>query len=142
MIVFNLSCAQDHAFEAWFKDGRAYDSQRKGRKIACPVCGNTKISKRPTAPRLSKGRAMRVEHAAREMAEAAQWREQITALKDHVISTCEDVGPRFADEARKIHSGESEERGIYGEATTTEAKELKEEGVPFAQLPKLPESDA
>jgi hypothetical protein len=142
MIVFNLNCAQDHAFEAWFKDGSAYDSQRRARKIACPLCGNTKISKLPTAPRLNKGRAARVESAAREMAEAAQWREQIKALKDHVISTCEDVGPRFAEEARKIHTGESEERGIYGEATVTEAQELTEEGVPFTPLPKLPEGDA
>jgi hypothetical protein len=146
MIVYNLVCGQDHGFEAWFKDARAYAGQRRARKIVCPVCGDTGIVKVPAGSRISRGHAQAMERSAKVMAAAgAQYgklREAVAELQAHVEANCENVGPRFAEEARKIHYGEAEERGIYGEATETEASELADEGVPFARLPVLPESDA
>ncbi len=141
MIVFNLQCGDEHAFEAWFKDARAYDSQRKARKVACPTCGSTRVSKLPAA-RISKGAAARGDRQRAEMAEATALRQAVSELHARVAESCDNVGPRFAEEARKIHYGETEARGIYGEASLKEAGELVEEGVPVLPLPSLPESDA
>lgn len=142
MIVFNLSCGQGHAFEGWFKDARAYQSQRKARKVSCPVCTGTDIKKVPAGARISHGRAARIDQAAQVSAEAQAWREAVQALHTKVSESCEDVGPRFAEEARKMHYGETDPRGIYGEATVSEARDLVDEGVPVLPLPKLSESDA
>lgn len=141
MIVFSLQCGAGHAFEAWFRDGRAYESQRKGRKIACPSCADTRIAKLPAA-RISKGAARRGDSARAEAAKAVALRQAVQELHTKVAETCENVGTRFAEEARKIHYGEVEARGIYGEATGAEASELVDEGVPVLPLPRLPESDA
>lgn len=142
MIVFNLQCGQGHGFEAWFKDARAYETQRKAKRVACPTCADTAVTKVPAGARISRGAAARAEAAIEGAAKAAAWREAVTALHARVAETCEHVGPRFAEEARKIHYGEAEARGIYGEATETDARALAEEGVPVARLPRLPESDA
>ena len=141
MIVFNLSCANDHTFEAWFKDAAAYRSQRRARKVACPMCGDTGITKMPAAPRLAKG-AAREGDAARAQAARGEAMRELAELHSHVENTCDYVGDRFGEEARRIHYGETEERGIYGEASNDEAKELKDEGVPFARIPKLPPKNA
>lgn len=141
MIVFNLHCSENHAFEGWFPDTRAFESQRRARKIACPVCGDTRVRKALSAPNVATGE--RREQARKGLArEAKQMREALAAVHRHISETCEDVGPRFAEEARKIYYGETEARGIYGEASTDEAVELHDEGVPFTAIPKLPEGDA
>ena len=146
MIVFNLQCKDGHGFEAWFKDAAAYDGQRRARKVACPVCGDTKVAKMPTAPRIAKG----VTKAAGKgpdtgedgKARAAEFQRAMERLHRHVEENCDYVGDKFAEEARKIHYGEVEERGIYGQATSQEAKELSEEGVPFAAIPRRRHKDA
>ncbi len=142
MIVFNLSCSQGHAFEGWFKDARAFGAQRKARKVSCPSCGDTAVTKVPAGARISRGRARAVDEATAAGARAQALRDAVAELHAKVAASCEDVGPRFAEEARKIHYGEAEERGIYGEATLSDAKELADEGVPVLPLPKLPETDA
>jgi len=142
MIVFNLQCGDGHGFEAWFKDAKAYESQRRGRKVACPVCGDTKVGKVPTAPRISKGVADRQAPMDQARSRSAQFMNAIDQLQKHVEENCDDVGDRFAEEARSIHYGDAEERGIYGQATKEEAKELAAEGVPFAALPKRRPKDA
>jgi hypothetical protein len=142
MIVFDLSCSAGHGFEGWFKDAQAFKSQRKVRKISCPVCADTDIARVPAGSRISHGHAAAVDRAAQASAEARAWRETAQALHAKVAENCENVGPRFAEEARKIHYGEADSRGIYGEATVTEARELVDEGVPVLPLPRLPESDA
>jgi hypothetical protein len=142
MIVFNLQCRDGHGFEAWFKDAKAYESQRRGRKVACPICGSTGIEKLPTAPRIAKGRADTQETMDSGKARAAEYLETLDKLHKHVEKNCDYVGDQFADEARKIHHGDAEERGIYGEATKKEAKELSDEGVPFAAIPKPRPKDA
>lgn len=146
MFVFNLQCKDGHGFEAWFKDAAAYDSQRRARKVACPVCGDTKVAKMPAAPRIAKGAAKaggkEPDRAEGGKARTAEYLQAMEQLHRHVEENCDYVGDKFADEARKIHYGEVEERGIYGQATKEEAKELSDEGVPFAAIPRRRSKDA
>lgn len=146
MILFELQCAKGHHFEAWFRNGDAYEKQVAGGLINCPTCGNTSITKAPMAPSLLKGRvdaapALRsggAEEKKTVSSDAAPMRVMLKALRDHVRSNFDYVGERFPEEARKIHYGESKEHAIYGEANQEEAKELQDEGIPFAILPVLP----
>ena len=137
MILFELRCAGQHHFEAWFKDGAAYDSQAATGGIACPLCGDCRVEKAPMAPRLAKARgtALDVRAAAGEM------RKVLVALKKKVQDNCDYVGERFADEARKIHYGDSEARPIYGEASPEEARELDDEGVTVRRIPWVAEGN-
>ncbi len=146
MILFTLQCPSDHRFEAWFKDGNAYERQAKRELIACPSCASTRISKAPMAPRIAKGIAAPVlEAAPNPTAESAEPPKQdialpvspelAAALRHAVESTCENVGPRFAEEARRIHYGETESRGIYGQAEPEETKALQDEGIEVLPLP-------
>lgn len=127
MISLTLTCKDEHEFEAWFKDSAEYDKQRKRRLVECPICGDRKISRALSAPNISTSKTQNLD--------AAEMRKKMRELKQHVETTHEHVGDRFAEEARKIHYGESEARDIYGQATGEEAKELVDEGVPFAPLP-------
>src|SRR5690606_19401514 len=97
------------------------------RDVACPICGDTTVDKAPMAPRLLKSLGDRQERAAQAMAKTKQL---LRELREHVESSADNVGDKFADEARKIHYGEVEERAIYGDATLEEAEDLAEEGVP------------
>lgn len=138
MIVFELKCSSDHTFEAWFQDSKAYERQRKRKQISCPVCGDCDVDKALMAPAVARSRESQ---AADERARARAVLQQLAALRRHVEQNCDYVGPKFAEEARKIHYGEIEKRDIYGEATPEEAKELSEEGVEFARIPWLPRLD-
>ncbi len=150
MILYDLRCSQSHQFEAWFKDSAAFDKQAKRGHIECPVCSDTAIEKAIMAPRLStstrkkgleyerpnlpvpstdlrnEGRASEV---AREILEA------VGKIQKHVEENCEDVGDKFADEARAIHYGETKERGIFGKATASEVEDLVEENIPVSRIP-------
>ena len=134
MKVLNLRCAGDHGFEGWFasEDDFAAQSARAG--IACPLCGSTEISRLPSAPRLNVGR-----HAAAaagpEQGTAMTLQSQWLRVVRQVMSSTEDVGDRFAEEARRIHYGEVEERGIRGQATPAEREDLREEGIEVMPLP-------
>jgi len=132
MILFELRCAGQHHFEAWFKDGAAYDAQAAAGEIACPVCGDCGVGKAPMAPRLVKGRGG---DAPDVQAGAGEVRKALLALKKKVQENCDYVGERFPEEARKIHYGDSEARAIYGEASPEEARDLADEGVSVQRLP-------
>ena len=132
MISFNLRCGGDHTFEAWFKDGAAYERQAAAGEVACPVCADTTVEKAPMAPRVAAGKAR----------EATTIRQALTELRQHVEANCENVGDKFADEARKIHYGEAERRDIYGKATDEEAQALGDEDIEFSRLPVLPRTDS
>ncbi len=136
MIVFDLKCADGHVFEAWFRDGQTYESQAAGGEVVCPVCGDTRIDKALMAPNLAR---RSVEREAEKVAKAMK---QMRAMRDHVENNCDNVGERFPEEARKIHYGETEKRGIYGEASLDEARDLHDEGVEFGILPRLPRHDS
>ena len=139
MIRFGLICDHDHDFDGWFSSSADFDVQLKRGLVACPSCNPIKVSKSLMAPSVSTGRqkdkvAVATMDSARRqvVAEMKKLREQLTA-------NSEDVGRRFPEEARKIHYGESAERGIYGEANREEVESLLEEGVQIAPLPPVPD---
>ncbi len=152
MIVFGLKCQKGHGFESWFKDGAAFERQSKRGLVECPVCGSTKVKKELSAPRLAgtkksrKAAAPAASPAAMgddpALAKAAELQRELSKLRQHVEKNFEHVGERFAEEARKIHYGETKRRDIYGEATSEEAKALAEEGVEVAQIPWVRGNDA
>ncbi len=137
MILFNLRCADGHDFEAWFRDGAAWE-QRSDGAVSCPVCGCTEVSKAPMAPRIGRHRG-EAEPAA---ALTSQLTTQLAGLRKTIAENCDYVGDRFAEEARKIHYGETKPRDIYGEASPAEARELLEEGVTFQRLPVVPRTNS
>jgi hypothetical protein len=151
MILYQLRCAKDHEFEAWFKDGQTCERQLARKSIECPACGNRKVSKALMAPRLGASEkkqttnlpakpAAEKQHPMSVMASAM--RQHLQEIRAKVEENCDYVGEKFPEEARKIHYGETEARGIYGEASDEEHRELIEEGVEVARIPWLPRSDA
>lgn len=141
MIRYRLKCAKDHVFEAWFRNSADYDAQVAGGRVTCPLCGSKRVAKTLMAPSIAaSGPGERGPGAARDRERLKS--EMIRVMQDirrEVEAKAEYVGPKFAEEARKIHYDEAPSRGIYGEATAAEAQELSEEGVTFLPLPKLPE---
>ncbi|KIM00269.1 hypothetical protein CCC_03057 [Paramagnetospirillum magnetotacticum MS-1] len=137
MILFELRCSGEHHFEAWFKDGATYDRQAAAGEISCPQCGDTHIQKALMAPRLAKARGSVLD----AQAAAGELRKMLVDLKHKVQASCDYVGERFPDEARKIHYGDAEARPIYGEATPADAAELEEEGVAVARIPWVAEGN-
>jgi hypothetical protein len=137
MILFKLRCAAEHEFEAWFRDGAAYERQAARGEIACPECGNGAIEKAPMAPRVA-----RQDRTQPAPPSPAQLRHMLQAVRRHVESSCENVGDRFAEEARAIHRGDAEARGIYGDATQEEAQALADDGIEVARIPWVAPNDA
>lgn len=142
MILFELKCANDHHFEAWFSDGTAYDRQEKRGEVECPVCGDCKVAKAPMAPRLANSRPTRSQRSERIQARVAEVEAAVGRLRKEIESNCDNVGDQFAEEARAIHYGEAEERGIYGEATPEQAIELAEEEIEIYRIPGKIRKDA
>lgn len=156
MIKYRLHCTDGHEFEAWFKSSAAYEAQEKSGHVVCPECGSTHVTRSIMAPSVATSRSReRTSQAdpappadtalAAERPVTAKFPTEVMRvmreLRREVEAKAEYVGPRFAEEARKIHHDESPARGIYGEASLTEAKELADEGIPFLPLPKLPEDE-
>ena len=138
MIRFSLACDHGHAFEAWFRNNDDYDSQQKRGFVECPQCGSSKVTKALMAPAVSTSRKQ--EKIALAMGEAQkQAMAELKALSKKLRENADYVGDKFAEEARKIHFGEAEARGIYGEATPEEAKGLAEDGVGFLPIPVFPD---
>ncbi len=147
MIVYQLRCSNGHEFEAWFRDGATYETQAKEGDVACPLCGDVHVCKALMAPNISPSRNRqpvspddRAERRAHEVAEKIL--EAVGNIRSHVEKNFDDVGDQFADEAKRIHYGEAEERGIYGEASDTEAEELDDEGIEFYRLPNAGRRDS
>lgn len=149
MIRYNLVCDAGHGFESWFPSSDSYDAQAARGLVTCPVCGTASVSKALMAPALSRSdRAPMPVPAVVQPNEAPvtmiaeperRMRAMLRALRDHVAATAEHVGPRFPEEARKIHYGEAEGRSIYGQASPDEARALIEEGIDVAPLPTMPD---
>ena len=145
MILFDLKCGKGHVFEAWFRDGSSADRQLIGRKVACPECGNSKVAKAPMAPRIAgkgKGEAKPQAPSKEMVAMSTKLRKELGELRAKVEANCDYVGEKFAEEARKIHYGETDPRSIYGETSKEEAHALADEGVEFARIPWLPRHDS
>ena len=138
MILYSLRCAEDHEFDGWFRDSAGFDKQRESGFLTCPECGSTDVSKALMTPRLSSAREASVpvpEPTKQVMPQAAELKRQLLVLRRAVQENCDYVGDRFAEEARKIHYGEAEAHGIYGETTPDDAESLREEGVEFGAIP-------
>lgn len=148
MILYRLRCADDHEFEGWFRNAAAFEDQRDGGDLSCPVCGSDSVDKALMAPRIAKSAEPRqkppapAENAGKQAMTAdvpqmAAMKAKLRSLRRAIEANCEYVGPRFAEEARRIHNGESEAQGIYGETSPDEADRLKDEGIEFASIPWL-----
>ncbi len=142
MILYQLACTHAHQFEAWFRDGATYDAQSAAGDIMCPFCGNTDVTKAPMAPNVATGahKGATADSRAKDVAE--QIMRAVHRLHRQMEKNCEYVGNKFAEEARRIHFGETEERDIYGEATVKEAMELDEDGIEFHRVPWIPRRDS
>lgn len=139
MKVLNLQCAHGHGFEGWFASQDAFDTQLAAGLVECPVCGNTAITKLLAAPRLNLGNAKPPAESQTTALPAAESPEgRLLRAMREVIAQTEDVGDRFAEEARKMHYGEIEERGIRGQTTREQAQNLIDEGIPVFSLPLPP----
>jgi len=147
MVVYNLLCKKKHSFEGWFPSFEDFQKQADKKLISCPTCGTTKVEKVPHACAVHVKKetpaspAKKPEQAPAAPPSAAEVKEMLIRVHHYVKENFEDVGSRFADEARQIQKGSAEERPIHGTATIKEAKELADEGVPFIPLPK-PELDS
>jgi len=147
MKVFNLQCAAQHGFEGWFASEDDFQQQLARRLVSCPLCNDTGITKLPSAPRLNLGaNAPSKPEPSPAQAQAAPQQPsvgpEVQALQAawmktvrHLVANTEDVGPRFAEEARRMHHGEAPERGIRGQASADEREALREEGIDVMQLP-------
>ena len=144
MIHYDLQCANGHEFDGWFASSDAYDAQAAKGLVDCTHCGSTKVEKQVMAPGIP-AKSNRKSNTAMPMTTGAgdpRYGEMMRMMRDykkHVESHSEDVGANFAEEARKIHYKEAEDRGIRGQATGEEAKALREEGIAVHPLPVLPE---
>ena len=139
MIHYSLRCDNGHDFDGWFAGSADFDKQVESGFLTCPVCNSAKVSKSLMAPQVATARKQESRKAA--LVDKAQ-REAMEKLRKAVAeirANAEDVGERFPDEARKIHYGESEERGIIGEANADEVRDLLEEGIEIMPLPILPD---
>ena len=132
MILFDLKCADDHVFEAWFRDSDTYEAQAATAEIACPVCGDTRIAKALMSPNVARG------PQSVDPAQAALMMRQLRAVHEELARNSDDVGEKFPEEARKIHYGETEKRNIHGVAKLEDAHALGEEGIEIGILPPLP----
>lgn len=167
MIRYDLTCSQAHDFEGWFRNSDDFEAQNKRSLITCPVCGSQEIEKRLMAPAVSTARrkaAMTVTDTSEQVAPAAQsegdagsdaavqraalvpqdpkQKEMLDALRElrkQMISSSDDVGEQFPEEARRMHYGESEQRSIHGQTSVEEAKSLIDEGIDILPIPVLPD---
>ena len=163
MIHYQVRCSRDHEFDGWFKDSAGFERQAARGLIECPACGDTKVTRALMAPALGRRTASPAPEApsppaapappaaaapapdAPQSAVAGQIPDHLRAmlqkLRGEVERSCDYVGPRFAEEARRIHSGEAPKRGIYGETTPDQAEALAEDGIGFSRIPWVPRAD-
>ena len=139
MIRYSLCCDKAHEFEGWFSESADFDRQKASGYLTCPVCGSAEVSKVLMAPAVSTARQKEETQA---LAVSEVQKQAFVKLKEAIREirvSSEDVGEKFPEEARKIHYGEAEARGIIGQASPVEVKSLIEEGIEIAPLPVLPD---
>ena len=158
MIHYQLQCGQAHGFDGWFNDSASFEKQAKRGLIECPECGATNVERALMAPALTKRDAVPVaapstavqapaapERTAPERVANVRLPAQMVAvlqrMRAEVEKNCDYVGPHFADQARAMHRGEVEAKGIYGETTDEQAESLAEEGITVAKIPWVPRAD-
>ena len=135
MIQFALHCSKGHSFDAWFRNAAAFDEQQARGIVTCAVCGDAAVEKALMAPAVATSEKSVALSAG--VPDPARLRAMLRAYRQHVMASADNVGTRFAEEARKIHFEETEARGIYGQATRDEVVALLDEGIDFMPLPDL-----
>ncbi len=160
MIHYNVRCGHAHEFDGWYRDSAAFDRLAKRGMVECPVCGDTKVERALMTPAVStREAAPRPIAVPQQLPQATaspkpeppmamtggpipdQMRAMLQRMRAEVEKSCDYVGPSFAEEARKIHRGEAEQRSIYGETTPEQAETLSDEGVAFSRIPWVPRAD-
>jgi hypothetical protein len=159
MIHYQLRCGQAHGFDGWFKDSASFERQAKRGLIECPECGGTDVERALMAPAVAKREAVPMQAppapppgpaplpaaASAEKVAAGRLPAQMMAvlqrIRAEVEKTCDYVGPDFADQARAMHRGEAEPKGIYGETTDEQAESLADEGIGVTRIPWVPRAD-
>jgi len=162
MIHYDLRCGEGHIFDGWFRSSAAFDQQAERGLLDCPVCASTSVRRAIMAPRLNRGAASPKQEAA-QLHESksvavpdgtatsapaqvknmpAEIRAVLQRIRAEVEERCDYVGPRFAEEARAIHYGETPSRPIYGETTPEQAESLAEDGIDVARIPWVPRADS
>ena len=139
MIRYALVCEAGHEFESWFRDSDSFDRQLKRGQVACPTCHSANVGKQIMAPAVATRKDEPAQPMMMPLGPEAEIRQMLRALRAHVEAHAEPVGGRFAEEARKIHAGEAEERAIYGTASPAEAQALHDDGIDVLPLPILPD---
>jgi hypothetical protein len=138
VIKYALACDQGHAFEGWFSNSADYDDQALRGLVDCPVCGSKGVAKQVMAPAVAGTKAQRPAEPTPQTQEMMM--EALGQVRQYVEDNFDDVGDTFAKEARAIHEGDSENRGIYGQATPIEVRDLVEDGIRIAPLPPRPKA--
>ena len=155
MIHYQLKCGQSHAFDGWFKDSAGFEKQAKRGLIECPECGGTDVERAlmtPAVPKKGSAAAPEPVAAANPPAPAAadektavrvpaQMLAVLQRMRAEIEKNCDYVGPNFADQARAMHRGEVEPKGIYGETTDEQAESLADEGIEVTNIPWVPRAD-
>ncbi|MEM5328969.1 DUF1178 family protein [Paraburkholderia sp. JHI2823] len=134
MKVLDLQCPDGHRFEGWFASADDFESQLSRKLVECPMCGATNVSRLPSAPRLNLSGASEMPKASPQE-QAAQWQAHAMRVVREVLEKTENVGDRFAEEARRIHYNEAPSRNIRGVASAEDAQALVEEGIDVMPLP-------
>lgn len=137
MVIYDLSCADGHKFEGWFKQPDNFTDQLENSMLSCPVCGSVNIRKLPTASHIRTGTARESVNKSQEIHNDASLVEAMQSLRTHIDENFNNVGAQFPEEARKMHYGESEEKQIRGTATQDEVRSLAEEGIDAFPLPEI-----
>jgi hypothetical protein len=140
MIRYALLCDREHEFEGWFGASADFDDQQARGLIECPVCASKAVRKAIMAPAVAGAKRRSQDQSPAE--NQAMMMEAMSRVRRHVEENFDDVGDAFASEARAIHEGRSEDRGIYGQATPAEVRDLVEDGVPVAPMPPEPPKKA
>ena len=154
MIHYQLRCAEAHEFDGWFNDSTSFEKQAKRGLVECPECGSTKVERALMAPAVSKRELLPVPVAApappvptapapekTAVQVPAKMLAVLQRMRAEIEKHCAYVGPDFADQARAMHRGEAEPKGIYGETTDEQAESLAEEGIEVAKIPWVPRAD-
>ena len=135
MIRYALKCAHGHAFDSWFRDSSAYEALAKAGQVSCAICGSTEVEKSVMAPSVNASASDSNEPAQPLSGPANPAELALRQLRTHLEKNADYVGKEFASEARRIHEGEADARGIWGEASPDEAKALSDDGIPVAPIP-------
>jgi hypothetical protein len=148
MIHYQLRCDAAHEFDGWFANSEGFESQVRQGLIVCPVCADTHIARALMTPGIPRKGEKRPEPVPAPVKPAAGGvipdavRAALQRLRQEVETHCEYVGTDFAEEARRIHHGEADQRGIYGESSEDEAEALAEEGIDIARIPWVRRTDS